>query len=42
MTIVLPLLVLVMMLAAPCVDVGVYLHFRVRVNRDEDVWSEMR
>jgi hypothetical protein len=44
MTMMLFLLVLVMS-AGPCVDVHVYLHFlrvRVRVNRDENVWVEMR
>jgi hypothetical protein len=37
----LSLLVLVVS-AKPCVDARVYLHFRVRVNRDENVRTEMR
>ena len=43
MTMVLLLLVLVMS-AGPCVvDMHVHLHFRrVRVNRDESVWAEIR
>lgn len=28
--------------AGPCADVYVSLHFRVRVSRDENVWTEMR
>jgi hypothetical protein len=36
------LLVLVMSAGPCCVDVHAYLHFRVRVNRDENVWTEMR
>lgn len=36
------LLLLVLVLANPCLDVRVYLHFRVRVNGDENVWTEMR
>ena len=30
------------MSAGRYVDMHVYLHFRVRVNRDENVWTEMR
>lgn len=36
------LLLELVMLAGPCVDVYVFLHFRVRANRDENVWAEMR
>jgi hypothetical protein len=36
------LLLVLVMLTGPCLDVHVYLHFRVRVNRDENVWTKMR
>ena len=36
------LLAVLVMLAGRYVDMHVYLHFRVRVNRDENVWTEMR
>ena len=42
MMVLLLLLLVLVMSAGPCVDVHVYLHFRVRVNRDENVWTEMR
>jgi hypothetical protein len=31
------LLIVVVMSAEPCVDAHMYLHFRVHVNRDENV-----
>jgi hypothetical protein len=37
MTMTVLLLMVVVMSAEPCVDAHVYLHFRVRVNRDENV-----
>ena len=36
------LLTVVVMSAGPCGDARVYLHFHVRVNRDDNVWTEMR
>ena len=36
------LLMVVVMSAGPCGDARVYLHFHVRVNRDDNVWTEMR
>ncbi len=39
---VLLLLLVLVMSAGPCVDMHVYLHSRVRVNRDENAWTEMR
>lgn len=42
MMVLLLLLLVLAMSAGPCVDVHVYLHFRVRVNRDENAWTEMR
>jgi len=36
------LFLVLVMSAGPCVGLHVYLYFRVRVNRDENVWTEMR
>ena len=36
------LLIVAVMSAGPCGDARVNLHFHVRVNRDDNVWTEMR
>jgi hypothetical protein len=42
MVLLLLLLLVLVMSAGPYVDVHGYLHFRVCVNRDENMWTEMR
>ena len=42
MTMMALLLQMLMMSAGPCVDVHVYLHSRVCVNKNENAWTEMR